>query len=68
MTDKPTADFSNIINRSPRTHIDADIAVVVATLRDPRSKFAFGNKQAGSPKQLTGEKAELAKLDIEIEL
>ena len=63
-----SADFADIINRSPRTYKDTDLDTIISTLRNARSKFKLGNKSAGAPKELTGEKAELAKIDVEIKL
>lgn len=66
MTDIPPADFADLINRDPRILSDDDLDKIIGTLRSARHKFVAGNKQAGSTKALTGEKAALNKIDIEL--
>lgn len=62
------AEFGDLVNRPPLLLETPDIKKIVAVLRDARSKFDLGQKQAGAPKQLTGEKAKIAKLDLDIKL
>lgn len=73
MTDLPAtepeispAEFGDLINRPPLSLETPDLRKIVSVLRAARTKFELGNKSAGAPKQLTGEKAKLSKLDIKL--
>jgi hypothetical protein len=51
MTDETT--LGEIFRRDPRDYSKQDIEAVVARMRQARTQFNLGAKQAGAPKKLT---------------
>ena len=63
-----TVSLSELFARDPRAHSEEDIRAIVSALRDARSKYIVGNKKTSAKKEPTGEKAKVAKLDLDIKL
>ena len=64
MTD--TVNMAELFARDPRDHSDADIALIIKTLRENRQKFIVDGSVASKPK--TAAQAAVTKIDLDIKL